>query len=490
MFELVDLKAIAIVFMILVPLEHLIPLHEGRRYFRQGFVTDMVHLVVTGLLFKLGFLILVAICMVGIDSAMPSIVGETVRWQPVWLQTIEIVVISDLGFYAAHRALHSVPFLWRFHAIHHSIEEMDVLAAHRVHPLDQLFVKTVSLLPVYALGFSIGPIIVSALIYQWQALLIHSNIRIGFGPFRWVVASPLFHHWHHANEREAYDKNFAGQLSIIDAVFGTMYMPEAMPKKYGVDDPVPDAYIGQLTYPFTPSKKGSVVFQLWRSFMTSRFEDLAGRAAILIIFSLLMLKEIVTISAMIRANDILPGASLILTSRITTLIFISMSLFFTLVRLPAKANASGLSTRVVAIAGTFLMSLLVVLPVGTVTAEVLLLGTAMIVLGTLLSAYCLFWLGRSFSIMATARKLVTTGPYSIVRHPLYAAEAITISGVVIVNWSVASVIVGICWFMLQFQRAMNEERVLRSAFPDYHQYAQRVPMLIPLSLKSAGPVNQ
>ncbi|KUM28308.1 fatty acid hydroxylase [Mesorhizobium loti] len=262
MFEPVDLKAIVIVFLIFVPLEHLMPSHEGRRYLRRGFVTDLLHLLITGLLFKVGFLLLVAACLVGIDSAVPSIVGETVRAQPVWLQTVELIVVSDLGFYVAHRTLHSVPFLWRFHAIHHSIEELDALAAHRVHPLDQLFVKATSLLPVYALGFALGPIIIAALIYQWQSLLIHSNIRIGFGPFRWVVASPLFHHWHHANQREALDKNFAGQLSIIDAIFGTMHMPEAMPTRYGTDDPVPDTYIQQLAYPFTGLKEGSTASQM------------------------------------------------------------------------------------------------------------------------------------------------------------------------------------------------------------------------------------
>ncbi|RWI11412.1 sterol desaturase family protein [Mesorhizobium sp.] len=255
MFEIIDLKAILIVFMIFVPLEHLVPLHEGRRYLRRAFVTDLLHLLVTGLLFKLGFLIFVGACILAINSAVPSIIGETVRAQPIWLQTIEVIVISDVGFYVAHRTLHSVPFLWRFHAIHHSIEELDALAAHRVHPLDQLFVKATSLLPIYALGFSVWPIIIAGLIYQWQALLIHSNIRIGFGPFKWVVASPLFHHWHHANEPAAIDKNFAGQLSIIDAIFGTMYMPEAMPTKYGTDEPVPDAYLGQLAYPFTTPKR-------------------------------------------------------------------------------------------------------------------------------------------------------------------------------------------------------------------------------------------
>lgn len=261
LFDLIDPKAIVIVFMIFVPLEHLLPLHEGRLYLRRALSTDLLHLFVTGVLFKIGFLILIAGCMVGINSAVPNLVGQTIRTQPFWLQTIEVIVVSDLGFYLAHRLLHAVPFLWRFHAIHHSIEELDALAAHRVHPLDQLFVKAASLLPIYALGFAVGPFIVAGVIYHWQALLIHSNIKIGFGPLKWVVASPLFHHWHHANERQAFDKNFAGQLSIIDALFGTMYMPEAMPSKYGTDEPVPDAYLGQLAYPFSrPAER--VVLQI------------------------------------------------------------------------------------------------------------------------------------------------------------------------------------------------------------------------------------
>ncbi|KUM28307.1 hypothetical protein AU467_12515 [Mesorhizobium loti] len=224
--------------------------------------------------------------------------------------------------------------------------------------------------------------------------------------------------------------------------------------------------------------------------MTSRLEDFAGRAAIVAIFTFLLVRQVATIAPIIRAEDAMPGRSLILTSKIAALIFISLSLLFTLIRLPAKANTPGLSPRVVSIAGTFMMSLLAVLPVGTVTTDVLMFGTAMIVSGTLLSAYCLLWLGRSFSIMATARKLVVTGPYGVVRHPLYVAELITISGVVIVNWSIAAVLLGVCWFALQFQRAMNEERVLRATFPEYNEYAQRVPMLLPSLVKASGPVKQ
>jgi sterol desaturase/sphingolipid hydroxylase (fatty acid hydroxylase superfamily) len=134
--------------------------------------------------------------------------------------------------------------------VHHSIEAMDWLAAHRVHPIDQILTKSASFLPVFALGFAMEPILIFALLYQWQSLLIHANTRIGFGPLRWIVASPHFHHWHHANDAAARDKNFAGQLSLLDLCFGTLHLPRRAPERYGIDEAMPRSYLGQLAYPF------------------------------------------------------------------------------------------------------------------------------------------------------------------------------------------------------------------------------------------------
>ena len=130
----------------------------------------------------------------------------------------------------------------------------DWLAAQRVHPVDQILTKSASFLPVFALGFSTTAILIFTLIYQWQSLFIHSNTRIKFGPLKWLLASPQFHHWHHANEREAWDKNFAGQLPLLDMLGGTLFMPDRMPEKYGTDDPVPALYHQQLAYPFASAE--------------------------------------------------------------------------------------------------------------------------------------------------------------------------------------------------------------------------------------------
>ena len=213
--------------------------------------------------------------------------------------------------------------------------------------------------------------------------------------------------------------------------------------------------------------------------MTKRFEDLAEKVLLIAIFSFLALTQAVTVRATIQFRDTIDFWQLTLTSRVFSLIFLLMVVVFTLTRLPPRDSAAGIEPRVTAIAGTFSMMLLVVLPTAQAGYEFRLLAAILIVTGTVLSILCLYWLGRSFAILASARRLVTHGPYAIVRHPLYVAEAVTVIGVVIANWSPAAAALGAGTFLLQVRRMLNEERVLRAAFPEYEAYAARVPMILP-----------
>jgi protein-S-isoprenylcysteine O-methyltransferase Ste14 len=122
---------------------------------------------------------------------------------------------------------------------------------------------------------------------------------------------------------------------------------------------------------------------------------------------------------------------------------------------------------------------LIAMPSQEIARPMQVISTVLVIVGTVLSIICLRRLGRSFSIMATARELVTSGPYDIVRHPLYAAELITIVGVVMAHGTLSSVLVGAVWLLLQYQRARYEESALRTAFPAYEDYARRVPMMVP-----------
>ena len=196
------LKVIFITVLVFIPLERLFAMHP-QKVFRRDWGNDLIFLLLNGMLIKLGLLAVIVAVIFAAAWIVPASFQAMVGGLPYWVQIPAVIVLSDLGFYWTHRMFHAVPWLWRFHSIHHSIEELDWLAAARVHPVDQILTKGVSLIPVFALGFSEWAIGVYALLYQWQSVLIHSNVRVGFGPLRFLFVSPEFHHWHHSNHREA-----------------------------------------------------------------------------------------------------------------------------------------------------------------------------------------------------------------------------------------------------------------------------------------------
>jgi sterol desaturase/sphingolipid hydroxylase (fatty acid hydroxylase superfamily) len=245
------LKGILLTAVIFFPLERVLSMHPGQKMLRRAWFNDLVYWIVNGQIIGLSLAALVSGVVLASGWLLGPTVHEAVAAQPYWLQFIEALILSDIGFYFTHRAFHAFPSLWRFHAVHHSIEELDWLAAARVHPIDQIITKGVSLLPVFALGFSDAVIAAYMTLYAWQSVFIHSNVNIKFGPLRWILASPEFHHWHHSKDVETRDRNFAGQLPFLDVLFGTLHMPPGqLPKSYGIDAPMPQNYLLQLAYPF------------------------------------------------------------------------------------------------------------------------------------------------------------------------------------------------------------------------------------------------
>ncbi len=208
-------------------------------------------------------------------------------------------------------------------------------------------------------------------------------------------------------------------------------------------------------------------------------ESLIGQAALISIylfFAVLGLSGLEKLLANPWATD---TWLLDLVVRGAGFLFLMLLAATTVIRLPAKNSAAGLEPRVSAILGSFLTLLLIVLPKGQISAEAKILAAVIIFGGTGLSIYCLYWLGRSFSVMAHARRLVTAGPYSFVRHPLYAAEMITLMGITLANFSFLATLIIATTIAFQFRRMANEEKVLRATFPEYDGYSRRVPMIIP-----------
>jgi len=241
---------LAIFALAFAPLERLLPAHR-QRSLRPGWTTDILYYVVG--------------CFVGHISDSASLTGmivvrhamgfsglREVTVQPAWLQFPEIVLIADFLAYWLHRFLHRNRYLWRLHRVHHSSEHMDWLANVRLHPLDKFMGDCFQFVPIFCIGFSNGVLLAYTVALGIQGFLNHSNIRLNYGPLRWIIANPHFHHWHHCNHPQAYDRNFAPHLVIFDLLFGTALIPpeRSMPKVYGVREAVPAGFWGQMIYPF------------------------------------------------------------------------------------------------------------------------------------------------------------------------------------------------------------------------------------------------
>lgn len=230
------------------PLQAAFPAKPGQRFLRPDFGTDLCFFLGQYLLFNGMILWLLEAAAGQVDAVRPAAMREFVSAQPLWLQAIGAVVVSDFCVYWGHRLQHNVGFLWRFHKVHHTAEHLDWLAAHREHPMDTIY-TTVGLinLPVILLGFSTASLGVLIAFRGLWAIFIHSNTRIPLGPFRVLVGSPELHHWHHAKDRFA--GNYANLSPLMDWIFGTYSCPDHEPEALGIEEPTPRGYLGQMLEP-------------------------------------------------------------------------------------------------------------------------------------------------------------------------------------------------------------------------------------------------
>jgi protein-S-isoprenylcysteine O-methyltransferase Ste14 len=171
---------------------------------------------------------------------------------------------------------------------------------------------------------------------------------------------------------------------------------------------------------------------------------------------------------------------------LSTMALLSKALFLALVvattvtRLRPLRKALGMEPRLSALLGTFLLITLVLLPRAELPPIALAMSSALVISGMSASFMVLRWLGKSFSIMPEARRLVTQGPYALVRHPLYICEEIAVIGVFIQVVSPLAFFVVVIHALFQIRRMVNEEMVLRATFEEYESYAAQTPRLIPL----------
>ena len=241
--------------LVFVPLEKFL----GRREqltLRPEWRTDLAYFFMSHVLVQFILILVTASTSTIVGLVAFPTVQQTIVSLPVWAQFLLAVFCADLAQALLHRAYHNLPFLWRFHAVHHSSREMDWLAGSRIHFVEIVLTRSAVLLPLIALGFAPGAINAYVILVGLQAVLAHANLGLNFGPLEYLLVLPRYHHWHHARDRDYVDVNYAIHLPLIDMLMGTFKLPpkQAWPEEYGVLklETVPPGILRQHLMPFRP----------------------------------------------------------------------------------------------------------------------------------------------------------------------------------------------------------------------------------------------
>jgi len=238
--------------LLFAPIERFFPRHPGQRLFRTEWREDLFYYLVSSMMVQaLTFLAFAPSRAVLSHSGGWDGFRALVGSQPLVVQVIEIMLLTDFVQYWFHRAFHRVPALWNFHAVHHSAKAMDWLAGARMHFVEIVALRGVTAIPMMTLGYTPTALqIYIGLVYVYSSLL-HANLRGDFDRLGQWLATPRFHHWHHGLEKEAIDVNFAIHFPFWDRLFGTFHFPAGRwPNGYGVPDEVPHGYVAQFFHPF------------------------------------------------------------------------------------------------------------------------------------------------------------------------------------------------------------------------------------------------
>lgn len=184
-----------------------------------------------------------------------NLVAINIQSYPVWLQLLILLVIKDFIDWNVHRLLHRSSWLWEFHKVHHSVEQMGFAAHLRYHWMETIVYRTIEYIPLAMIGFGINDFILVHIFTLAIGHLNHSNVSLPLGPLKYLFNSSQMHIWHHAkNLPVRYGVNFGLTLSCWDYLFGTVHWP-----KNGRDEPLgferseyfPTTFFKQMIYPFS-----------------------------------------------------------------------------------------------------------------------------------------------------------------------------------------------------------------------------------------------
>ncbi len=172
---------------------------------------------------------------------------------PLAAQMVIFLIGEDIILYWTHRLFHGRKTLWKYHAVHHSSEELEWISAARFHPVNLFLGSVFADVALLVAGISPNVLVLLGPLTVAHSAFVHANLDWTLGPFKYVIAGPVFHRWHHTAADRGGEKNFAATFPVLDVIFGTFYMPKGeKPDNYGIaDETFPTSFTAQLTHPFT-----------------------------------------------------------------------------------------------------------------------------------------------------------------------------------------------------------------------------------------------
>lgn len=244
--------------------EILFPWRKEQSIFRKDFWLDAFYMFFNFFIFAIiisGVYKLLGVIFKDLGISTTSLTIIDIAHWPQWVQLLVFFVILDFVQWFTHVLLHKYPVLWQFHKVHHSVKEMGFAAHLRFHWMENILYKPLKTLGVMILG---GFEPEQAYIVHFAAIAIghfnHSNIKLTYGPLKYILNNPVMHLYHHAYTipEGSYGVNFGISLSIWDYIFKTNYIPESSGKielGFPGDETLPKGFWGQLVYGFKKPKK-------------------------------------------------------------------------------------------------------------------------------------------------------------------------------------------------------------------------------------------
>ena len=252
-FFILNLLLFAFIF---IAIEKLFGRKKDQLIFRREWHTDLIYFTFNHILIGI-FLIVVNSFVAQFEFALSVPVQSFIQSLHIVVQFFLVMLVADIVQYWSHRAYHEIPFLWKFHAVHHSSEVMDWIAGSRLHIVELLLTRSLIFLPLVLLGFDTLAVNAYVAFVAFQAVFDHANVSVNPSFLKYVFVTPNFHHWHHSQDREALDKNYASHFSFLDYLFGTAVDSQKMwPERYGVlGGYVPHGFLKQFIWPFRANRK-------------------------------------------------------------------------------------------------------------------------------------------------------------------------------------------------------------------------------------------